>query len=89
MATEAVEARGNTVARAAASAAERHPERIAIRHRQDGERRELSFAEVGPPTPRRSAGGVAGNSDARMVVCEDASQADKIRQVRGRLQRLE
>ncbi|HVS28661.1 MAG TPA: long-chain fatty acid--CoA ligase, partial [Solirubrobacteraceae bacterium] len=32
---------------------------------------------------------VAGNSEARAIVCEDASQADKIRAVRARLPKLE
>jgi hypothetical protein len=35
MATEAVEARGRAVARSAARAAERFPERVAIRRRQE------------------------------------------------------
>jgi long-subunit acyl-CoA synthetase (AMP-forming) len=127
-----------TVARAAASAAERYGERVAIRHRDKDEWRERTFAEVGAlvdelalglvglglePGDRTCilantrpewtftslaisrAGGVvvpiyptnspeecewvAGNSEARMVVCEDASQADKIAHVRDRLERLE
>jgi long-chain acyl-CoA synthetase len=138
MATDAVEASGRTVARGAASAAERYAERVAIRFRQDGEWRELTFAAVSEivdelalglvglglgPGERvcvlantrpewtfaslaiSRAGGVvvpiystnspdecewvAGNSEARMVVCEDASQAEKVRQVRGGLERLE
>jgi long-chain acyl-CoA synthetase len=138
MATEATKATGRTVARAAASAAERYPDRIAIRHREDGEWRELPFTAVGElvddlalgliglgvePGDRicvlantrpewtfaslaiSRAGGVvvpiyptnspdecewvAGNSEARMVICEDARQADKIRQVRDRLPRIE
>ncbi len=32
---------------------------------------------------------VAGNSDSRIVICEDRGQADKIEQVRERLERLE
>jgi long-chain acyl-CoA synthetase len=127
-----------TVARAAASAAERYGERVAMRHRDKDEWRERTFAEVGAlvdelalglvglglePGDRTCilantrpewtftslaisrAGGVvvpiyptnspeecewvAGNSEARLVVCEDASQADKIAQVRDRLERLE
>jgi long-chain acyl-CoA synthetase len=127
-----------TVARAAASAAERYGERVAMRHRDKDEWRERTFAEVGAlvdelalglvglglePGDRTCilantrpewtftslaisrAGGVvvpiyptnspeecewvAGNSEARMVVCEDASQADKIAHVRDRLERLE
>jgi long-chain acyl-CoA synthetase len=138
MATEATRATRRTVARAAASAAERYPDRIAIRHREDGEWRELSFAAVGElvddlalglvglglePGDRACilantrpewtfaslaisrAGGVvvpiyptnspeecewvAGNSEARMVICEDARQADKISQVRDRLPHIE
>jgi hypothetical protein len=41
MATEAVDARGRAVARSAARAAERHVERVAIRHREDGEWRDI------------------------------------------------
>jgi long-chain acyl-CoA synthetase len=138
MATEATKATRRTVARAAASAAESYPDRIAIRHREDGEWRELPFTAVGElvddlalgliglgvePGDRicvlantrpewtfaslaiSRAGGVvvpiyptnspdecewvAGNSEARMVICEDARQADKIRQVRDRLPRIE
>src|SRR5213592_3056161 len=47
MATEATKAAGRTVARSAATAAERHAERLAVRHRRDGEWRDVSFAEVG------------------------------------------
>ncbi len=138
MATEATKATGRTVARAAASAAERYPDRVVMRHMQDGEWRERTFAEVGEladelalglvalglePGDRVSilantrpewtfaslaisrAGGVvvpiyptnspeecewvAGNAEARVVICEDAEQAAKIRQVRGGLERLE
>src|SRR5215207_5065078 len=138
MATDAVEAGRRTLARAAVTAAERYGDRVAMRHPDDGEWRERTFAEVGKlvdelalglvalglePGDRASilantrpewtfaslaisrAGGVvvpiyptnspeecewvAGNSEARMVVCEDASQADKIAQVHGRLERLE
>jgi long-chain acyl-CoA synthetase len=127
-----------TVARAAATAAERFGDRIAVRHREGGEWRERTFREVGDlvdelalglvalglePGDRACilantrpewtfasaaisrAGGVvvpiypsdspeecewvAGNSEARMIVCEDASQAAKIAQVRDSLARLE
>jgi long-chain acyl-CoA synthetase len=137
VATEAVEG-GRTLARAAATAAARYGDRVALRHRVDGEWRERTFAEVGElvdelalglvalglePGDRTCilantrpewtfaslaisrAGGVvvpiyptnspeecewvAGNSEARMVVCEDVSQADKIAHVRDRLERLE
>jgi long-chain acyl-CoA synthetase len=126
------------VARAAATAAERFGDRIAVRHREGGEWRERTFREVGDlvdelalglvalglePGDRACilantrpewtfasaaisrAGGVvvpiypsdspeecewvAGNSEARMIVCEDASQAAKIAQVRDSLARLE
>jgi len=138
MATEAVQASGRTVARAAAEAAARYGERVAIRHRAEGGWRELTFAEVGAlvdelalglvtrgldPGDRvcvlantrpewtfaslaiSRAGGivvpiyptnspeecewVAGNSEARMIVCEDATQAAKIAEVRDRLEHLE
>jgi long-chain acyl-CoA synthetase len=127
-----------TVARAAATAAERFGDRVAIRKREQGGWREHTFAEVGglvdelalglvalglEPGDRACilantrpewtfaslaisrAGGVVvpiyptdspaecewvvGNSEARMIVCEDASQTDKIAQVRDRLERLE
>jgi long-chain acyl-CoA synthetase len=126
------------VARAAATAAERFGDRVALRDRADGGWRERTFAEVGglvdelalglvalglEPGDRlcilantrpewtlaslaiSRAGGVvvpiyptdspeecewvAGNSEARMIVCEDAFQTDKIAQVRDRLERLE
>jgi long-chain acyl-CoA synthetase len=138
MASEPVEARRRTVARAAATAGERFGDRVALRHREGGEWRERTFAEVGElvdelalgfvalglePGDRACilantrpewtftsaaisrAGGVvvpiystdsseecewvAGNSEARMIVCEDASQADKIARVWHRLVRLE
>jgi long-chain acyl-CoA synthetase len=138
MASEPVEAGRRTVARAAATAAERFGDRVALRHRERGKWRERTFAEVGElvdelalglvalglePGDRACilantrpewtftsaaisrAGGVvvpiystdspeecewvAGNSEARMIVCEDASQADKIARVRDRLERLE
>jgi long-chain acyl-CoA synthetase len=137
MATEGEVGR-RTVARAAATAAERYGDRVAMRHRDDGEWRERTFAEVAElvdelalglvglglePGDRASilantrpewtfaslavsrAGGVVvpiyptnspeecewvvGNSEARIVVCEDASQADKIAEVRDRLAPLE
>ena len=138
MATGATEAAGKTVARSAATAAERHPERLAVRYRRDEEWRDLTFGEVGAivdelahglvelglePGDRAAilantrpewtfaslaisrAGGVvvpiyptnspeecewvAGNSEARLVICEDESQSQKIEQVRGGLDRLE
>jgi len=138
MATEATKAAGRTVARSAATAAERYSDRLAVRYRRDGEWADLSFAEVGElvdelalglvglglePGDRACilantrpewtftslaisrAGGVvvpiyptnspeecewvAGNSEGRLVVCEDPGQAQKIDQVRGGLERLE
>jgi len=137
MATQAVKASGRTVARAAAEAAERFPDRVVVRYRRDGGWRELTYGEVAElvdelalgliarglePGDRvsilantrpewtfaslaisRAAGivvpiyptnspeeceWVAGDSQARMIVCEDARQAQKIAQVRERLERL-
>src|SRR5215211_1718337 len=138
MTTDVRNAAGRTVARSAATAAERYSDRLAVRHRQDGEWRDRTFAEVSEvvdelalglielglqPGDRacilantrpewtfaslaisRAAGvvvpiyptnspeeceWVAGNSEARLVVCEDDRQAAKIEQVRGGLERLE
>jgi long-chain acyl-CoA synthetase len=138
MATESVQASNRTIARAAASAAERFGDRTAVRHRQGDEWHDTTFAEVGKivdeialglvelgmnPGDRVAllsntrpewtysslavsrAGGivvpiyptnspeecewVAGNSDAKIVICEDAEQAAKIEQVRDRLEHLE
>ena len=46
MATQAVEASKRTIARAAADAAERYGDRVSVRWQQNGEWRELTFAEV-------------------------------------------
>jgi long-chain acyl-CoA synthetase len=138
MATQAIEASRKTVARAAAAAAERYPERIAVRRREEGDWRELTFAEVGefvddlalgliacglepgdrvciladtrpewtfaslaisragavvvpiyPTNSPEECEWVAGNSEARIVICENAAQAEKIAKVRDRLERLE
>jgi long-chain acyl-CoA synthetase len=138
MATEAVAASNRTIARAAADAAERHRDRLAVRYQRDGEWRELTFAEVSeiveeialglvglgvepgdrvgllantrpewtfsslaisragavvvPIYPTNSPDEcewVLGNSDSRVVICEDAGQAAKIEQVRERLDDLE
>ena len=138
MATEAVEARRRTVARAAATAAERFADRTAIRDFEDGEWRERTFAEVGalvdelalglvalgvepgdrisilantrpewtlaslaisragavvvpiyPTNSPEECEWVAGNSEVRMTFCEDTGQAQKIAQVRDRLESLE
>ncbi len=138
MATETVHASNRTIARAAASAAERFGHRTAVRHRQNDEWHDTTFAEVATivdelalgliglgltPGDRVAllantrpewtysslavsrAGGivvpiyptnspeecewVAGNSDARIVICEDAGQSAKIEQVRSNLEHLE
>jgi long-chain acyl-CoA synthetase len=47
MATEATRAAGRTVARSAATAAERYPDRLAVRYRRDSDWRDMPFAEVG------------------------------------------
>ena len=46
MTSDAVQAGQRTLARAAATAAERFGDRLAMRYREDGEWRERSFAEV-------------------------------------------
>jgi long-chain acyl-CoA synthetase len=138
MATETVHASNRTIARAAASAAERFGDRTAVRHRQNDEWHDTTFAEVATivdelalgliglglaPGDRVAllantrpewtysslaisrAGGivvpiyptnspeecewVAGNSDAKIVICEDAGQKAKIEQVRSNLEHLE
>jgi long-chain acyl-CoA synthetase len=138
MSMDAVETGRRTLARAAATAADRFRDRLALRSREDGEWRERSFGEVGGlvdelalglvalglgPGDRAAvlantrpewtlvslaisrAGGVvvpiyptnsaeecewvAGNSEARVVICEDEKQAAKIAEVRDRLERLE
>ena len=138
MATEAVAASNRTIARAAADAAERHRDRLAIRYQRDGEWRELTFAEVSeiveeialglvglgvepgdrvgllantrpewtfsslaisragavvvpiyPTNSPEECEWVLGNSDSRIVICEDAGQSAKIEQVRERLDDLE
>jgi long-chain acyl-CoA synthetase len=126
------------VARSAATAAERYPDRLAVRYRRDSDWRDMPFAEVGelvdelalglvelglepgeracilantrpewtfaslaisraggvvvpiyPTNSPEECAWVAGNSEARFVVCEDADQEGKIEQVRGGLERLE
>ncbi|HTU84484.1 MAG TPA: long-chain fatty acid--CoA ligase [Solirubrobacteraceae bacterium] len=138
MATESVQASDKTIARAAASAAERFGDRTAIRHRENDEWQDKSFAEVGqivdeialglvdlglqagdrvallantrpewtfsslaisraggivvpiyPTNSPEECEWVAGNSDAKIVICEDAGQQAKIEQVRGNLEHLE
>jgi long-chain acyl-CoA synthetase len=46
MATEAVKAGNRTIARAAANAAERYPDRVSVRWLEGGEWRELTFGQV-------------------------------------------
>src|SRR5580698_2381345 len=138
MATEAVDAGNRTIARAAANAAERRGDRLAVKWQQDGEWRELTFAQVSeivdeialglvglgiqsgdrvallantrpdwtfsslaisragavvvpiyPTNSPEECEWVAGNSDARIVICEDAGQAAKIDKVRSGLPDLE
>ncbi|HEY1516941.1 MAG TPA: long-chain fatty acid--CoA ligase [Solirubrobacteraceae bacterium] len=138
MATEAVNAGNRTIARAAANAAERHPDRVSVRYQRDGDWREQTFAEVAaivdeialgllslgvepgdrvgllantrpewtfsslaisragavvvplyPTNSPEECEWVLGNSDSRVVICEDAGQVAKIEQVRDRLEPLE
>ena len=138
MATDAVDASNRTIARAAANAAARYPERVSVRYQQDAEWRELTFAEVAevvdeialglvglgmepgdrvsllantrpewtlsslaisragavvvpiyPTNSPEECEWVVGNSDSRIVICEDAGQAAKIETVRGGLDKLE
>jgi long-chain acyl-CoA synthetase len=138
MATETVHASNRTIARAAASAAERFGDRTAVRHRRNDEWHDTTFAEVATivdelalgliglglaPGDRVAllantrpewtysslaisrAGGivvpiyptnspeecewVAGNSDAKIVICEDAGQKAKIEHIRSNLEHLE
>ena len=138
MATGAVEASHRTIARAAADAAERRGDRVAVRYREGEQWRELTFAEVAeivdeialglvdlgiepgdrvgllantrpewtfsslaisragavvvpiyPTNSPEECEWVAGNSDSRIVICEDAGQVAKIQQVRSGLEQLE
>jgi long-chain acyl-CoA synthetase len=138
MATGAVQASNRTIARAAANAADRFADRVAVRSKHGEEWRDRTFAEVSEfvdeiafglinlglePGDRVSllcntrpewtysslaisrAGGVVvpvypttspdecewvvGNSDSRIVICEDADQVAKIEEVRDRLEHLE
>jgi long-chain acyl-CoA synthetase len=138
MATEAVNAGNRTIARAAANAAERHPDRVSVRYQRDGDWRERTFAEVAeivdeialglvslgvesgdrvgllantrpewtfsslaisragavvvpvyPTNSPEECEWVLGNSDSRVVICEDAGQVAKIERIRDRLDQLE
>jgi long-chain acyl-CoA synthetase len=138
MASGAVQASNRTIARAAAHAADRFADRVAVRSKDGEEWRDRTFAEVSEivdeialgliglglePGERVAllantrpewtysslaisrAGGVVvpvyptnspdecewvvGNSDSRIVICEDHGQVAKIEQVRERLEHLE
>jgi long-chain acyl-CoA synthetase len=138
MASGAVQASNRTIARAAANAADRFADRVAMRFKHGEAWQDKTFAEVSEivdeialglielgvePGDRVSllcntrpewtycslaisrAGGVVvpvyptnspdecewvvGNSDSRIVICEDAGQAAKIEEVRERLNDLE
>jgi long-chain acyl-CoA synthetase len=138
MASGAVQASNRTIARAAANAADRFGDRVAVRSKHGEEWQDRTFAEVSEivdeialglislgvePGDRVSllcntrpewtysslaisrAGGVVvpvyptnspdecewvvGNSDSRIVICEDDGQAAKIEEVRERLEHLE
>ena len=138
MATDAVDAGNRTIARAAANAAERYPDRVSVRYLKDGEWRELTFAEVAeiveeialglvdlgvehgdrvgllantrpewtfaslaisragavvvpvyPTNSPEECEWVLGDSDSRIVICEDADQAAKIERVHTGLDKLE
>ncbi len=138
MASGAVQASNRTIARAAANAADRFGDRVAVRSKHGEKWQDRTFAEVSEivdeialglislgvePGDRVSllcntrpewtysslaisrAGGVVvpvyptnspdecewvvGNSDSRIVICEDDGQAAKIEEVRERLEHLE
>ncbi len=138
MATGAVQASNRTIARAAANAADRFADRMAVRYHHGDEWRDKTFAEVSeivdeialgllglgvepghrvcllantraewtysslaisragavvvPIYPTNSPDEcewVIGNSDARIVIAEDAEQAAKVEEVRDRLEQLE
>jgi long-chain acyl-CoA synthetase len=138
MASGAVQASNRTIARAAANAADRFADRVAVRSKAGDTWQDRTFAEVSEivdeialgllelglePGDRVSllcntrpewtysslaisrAGGVVvpvyptnspdecewvvGNSDSRIVICEDKGQAAKIEEVRDRLEHLE
>ena len=138
MASGAVQASNRTIARAAANAADRFADRVAVRSKSGEDWQDKTFAEVSEivdeialglvarglePGERVSllantrpewtysslaisrAGGVVvpvyptnspdecewvvGNSDSRIVICEDAGQAAKIEEIREHLEHLE
>jgi long-chain acyl-CoA synthetase len=138
MASGAVQASNKTIARAAANAADRFADRVAVRSKDGEEWRDRTFAEfseivdeialglialglepgdrvsllantrpewsfcslaisragavvvpVYPTNSPEECEWVIGNSDARIVICEDATQAAKVEQVRERLEHLE
>ncbi|MBV9338840.1 MAG: long-chain fatty acid--CoA ligase [Solirubrobacterales bacterium] len=138
MATQALQATNRTIARAAATAADRFGERTSVRWREGEEWRERTFAEVSeivdeialglvelgvepgdrvallsntrpewtysslaisrsaavvvpiyPTNSPEECEWVVGNSDSRIVICEDAEQAAKIERLRDRIEHLE
>jgi long-chain acyl-CoA synthetase len=138
MASGAVQASNRTIARAAANAADRFADRVAVRSKHGEEWQDKTFAEVSeivdeialglitlgveagdrvsllcntrpewtysslaisragavvvPVYPTNSPDEcewVIGNSDSRIVICEDAGQAAKVEEVRDRLEHLE
>jgi long-chain acyl-CoA synthetase len=138
MASGAVQASNRTIARAAANAADRFADRVAVRSKHGEEWQDRTFAEVSeivdeialglltlgvepgdrvsllcntrpewtysslaisragavvvPVYPTNSPDEcewVVGNSDSRIVICEDDGQAAKIEEVRDRLEHLE
>jgi long-chain acyl-CoA synthetase len=138
MASGAVQASNRTIARAAANAADRFADRVAVRSKHGEEWQDKTFAEVSeivdeialglitlgveagdrvsllcntrpewtysslaisragavvvPVYPTNSPNEcewVIGNSDSRIVICEDAGQAAKVEEVRDRLEHLE
>ena len=72
-------------ARRARLASSPHPPRVDLRRLRDHRRRRRRRPRSTRPTPRRSASGCVGNSEACAVVCEDADQVAKIVAVRDRL----
>ena len=138
MASGAVQASNRTIARAAANAADRFADRVAVRSKDGEEWRDQTFAEVSEIVDEISLGLIAlglepgdrvsllantrpewtfsslaisragavvvpvyptsspeecewviGNSDARIVICEDEGQAAKVEQGRDHLGQLE
>jgi long-chain acyl-CoA synthetase len=138
MASGAVQASNRTIARAAANAADRFADRVAVRSKHGDAWQDRTFAEVSEIVDEIALGLIAlglepgdrvsllcntrpewtysslaisrtgavvvpvystnsadecewvvGNSDSRIVICEDSGQAAKIAEVRDRLEQLE